>query len=425
MNKITKTILIGSIAVFSAGFLLINPTQANANGITITPEPIFEVDNFAPGQSVTTTITITNNSGKNYEQITLNGEATTNEANFASALELKVDDLAEKNLGSLLAGDSLVLSGGINNGETKTFNFRIRFKEGGETDNQYQGKNLIFNFIFLFEGNEGAEQTVMGVFGSSGSTVNFYIFNENTTNVGSDNVTITWQTNYPSTTQVLYATAAENHTLDLSDNTGIPPKYGYAHTTPEYDTAPKVTFHSITISGLIPGTTYYYRCVSHSSLALSEEHSFTTKGVAGATEGETPPGELPPTAPGGEAIPPSGEDKGLISGAETEEGPRDLGKFLAAIGNFLNAENLCWILLIAIAILMILFVLSFLPKKMGEEKRKNWWILPLSIAILIILHCIFCCSKSCSGIFCCWSCWILIIIAAFIFILSLLIKKRL
>jgi len=422
MNKITKTILIGSIAVFSAGFLLINPTQANANGITITPEPIFEVDNFAPGQSVTTTITITNNSGKNYEQITLNGEATTNEANFASALELKVDDLAEKNLGSLLAGDSLVLSGGINNGETKTFNFRIRFKEGGETDNQYQGKNLIFNFIFLFEGNEGAEQTVMGVFGSSGSTVNFYIFNENTTNVGSDNVTITWQTNYPSTTQVLYATAAENHTLDLSDNTGIPPKYGYAHTTPEYDTAPKVTFHSITISSLIPGTTYYYRCVSHSSLALSEEHSFTTKGVAGVTEEETPSEEFPLGAPGGETIPPSGEGKGLISGAEAEGGLKDLGKFLAAIGNFLSTGNLCWLFFFSIIVLNILYLLSRMKK---GERDKRGWILPLAAAILIILHCIFCCSKSCSGIFCCWSCWILIIIAAFIFILSLLIKKRL
>ena len=422
MNKITKTILIGSIAVFSAGFLLINPTQANANGITITPEPIFEVDNFAPGQSVTTTITITNNSGKNYEQITLNGEATTNEANFASALELKVDDLAEKNLGSLLAGDSLVLSGGINNGETKTFNFRIRFKEGGETDNQYQGKNLIFNFIFLFEGNEGAEQTVMGVFGSSGSTVNFYIFNENTTNVGSDNVTITWQTNYPSTTQVLYATAAENHTLDLSDNTGIPPKYGYAHTTPEYDTAPKVTFHSITISSLIPGTTYYYRCVSHSSLALSEEHSFTTKGVAGVTEEETPSEEFPLGAPGGETIPPSGEGKGLISGAEAEGGLKDLGKFLAAIGNFLSTGNLCWLFFFSIIVLNILYLLSRMKK---GERDKRGWILPLAAAILIILYCVFCCSQNCGSIFCCWNCWILIIITAVTFILSLVIKKRL
>jgi len=52
------------------------------------------------------------------------------------------------------------------------------------------------------------------------------------------------------------------------------PKYGYERTTLEYST--KVFNHSITISGLIPGTVYYYRAVSHGSLAISYEHSFTT-----------------------------------------------------------------------------------------------------------------------------------------------------
>ncbi|MDO8436461.1 MAG: hypothetical protein Q7S82_03770, partial [bacterium] len=46
---------------------------------------------------------------------------------------------------------------------------------------------------------------------------------------------------------------------------------------------------------LTPSTTYYYRAVSHASLAISREYSFTTLGVKeiGKIEGEVevPPGE--------------------------------------------------------------------------------------------------------------------------------------
>ncbi|MCK4454091.1 fibronectin type III domain-containing protein [Candidatus Parcubacteria bacterium] len=98
-------------------------------------------------------------------------------------------------------------------------------------------------------------------------------------------VIITWTTNYFSTSQVIYASEGESHTLDLSDNTGTPPKYGYAYTTQEYHTSPKVTGHTVTISDLTPLTTYYYRAVSRSSPpAVSRQHSFTTTSCSALEE---------------------------------------------------------------------------------------------------------------------------------------------
>ncbi|MDP2741743.1 MAG: fibronectin type III domain-containing protein, partial [bacterium] len=88
--------------------------------------------------------------------------------------------------------------------------------------------------------------------------------------------TVTWTTSYASTSQVIYGKEGESHTLDLTDNLGSPPKYGYANTTPEYDIISKTTNHSVTVSGLAPGVVYYYRVVSHGSLAISYEYTLVT-----------------------------------------------------------------------------------------------------------------------------------------------------
>jgi len=367
MNKLLKTILIISIAVFSVSLLLANPTQANANGITITPEPIFEVDNFVPGQSVTTTVIITNNSGKNYERITLKGKAVTNEANFASALELKVGDLAEKNLGSLLTGDSLLLPNGINNDETRTFNFTMRFKNGGEADNQYQDKNLTFNFIFLFEGDGETGETVMGVFGGGGGRALLTIREGSVRipEIGETSVTITWTTSYSSTSQVIYAAASEAYSFDLTKT-----NYGYPHAVPVPEDSTKVTFHSVTITGLTPGTTYYYRCVSHGSLAISREYRFTTKGVAGETIEEKPTeeigipeitGEAPEetTEEGIPSAPLIGEKKVLIP-------PESL---LAALGMVIGQS--AWKMIFIVLGLMGLIVVGAKEWKEAREKKKG------------------------------------------------------
>lgn len=88
---------------------------------------------------------------------------------------------------------------------------------------------------------------------------------------------INWLTNYFSSSQIIYSSAGQLHALDLNDNVGVPPKYGYAETTPELDVDQKVTYHTVTLTNLLPQTVYYYRTVSRASPpAFSQEYSFTT-----------------------------------------------------------------------------------------------------------------------------------------------------
>lgn len=93
------------------------------------------------------------------------------------------------------------------------------------------------------------------------------ISSETSTSTAETSTTITWTTDDPATSRVIYDTVS--HVL------GAAPNYGYANSTVEDST--KVTAHSVNIAGLTAGTTYYYRTVSHGSPeAVSEEKSLTT-----------------------------------------------------------------------------------------------------------------------------------------------------
>lgn len=106
--------------------------------------------------------------------------------------------------------------------------------------------------------------------------------------VNSNSITLEWTTNLPSSSQVIYSIEGEPHSLDVSDNKGSPPKYGYAHTTPNYDTDKKVRHHSVTISNLSPGINYYFRTISHGSLAISWEYMIKTKSIEPEVQIEQP-----------------------------------------------------------------------------------------------------------------------------------------
>jgi len=100
--------------------------------------------------------------------------------------------------------------------------------------------------------------------GSCGGSVTseLIIFNERISK--SDGVyTITWQTNKFATSRVVYDTDSYSVSeLVLGD-----PNFGYTYTTSISDEDPKVTGHTVVISGLEPGTTYYFRPISTASPA--------------------------------------------------------------------------------------------------------------------------------------------------------------
>ncbi|MCL5003734.1 MAG: chitobiase/beta-hexosaminidase C-terminal domain-containing protein [Patescibacteria group bacterium] len=88
--------------------------------------------------------------------------------------------------------------------------------------------------------------------------------------VTQSSVTINWTTDLPGTSRVIYDSSPHS-TL------GAAPNYGYAHSTAESDTSPKVTAHSVALNDLTAGVTYYYRTVSKGSPeSLSDERSFAT-----------------------------------------------------------------------------------------------------------------------------------------------------
>ncbi len=76
-------------------------------------------------------------------------------------------------------------------------------------------------------------------------------------NVTSSGVTIKWTTNRPATSRVVYDTQSHPNISGASA-----PNYGYANSTGTSDTNPKVTEHTVTLSGLNANTQYFFRVIS-------------------------------------------------------------------------------------------------------------------------------------------------------------------
>jgi len=247
------------------------------------------------------------------------------------------------------------------------------------------------------DGSDSACQTVTppsspsGGGGGPSMRYDLVISHEGDTQVLTYTATVTWQTNFFSTSRVIYDTVAHSEL-------GSPPNYGYAYSTPEDSN--KVTYHEVVITGLSPYTTYYWRAISSASPEIfGEEMSFTTELIPAGEEAPPVDGEdkieegnTGEDTGGGEVLGEETDDTGTgaqpAGGVDQEEGQSELGQgeglfnqdvsgeletgeeeeqeaagmgaFLAAIGNLVSLENLLWILLIIIAIIIILLLL---PKR--------------------------------------------------------------
>ncbi len=281
MNKF-KIILIISGIILGVG-VLSNAVYAAGLNVEFQNLPLFEEGNFVPGNTITKWIKIGNTSGST-QKIIVEVINKNDSDNFSEKLNLLIREgentIFNDSLKVFFNQGETYLSDIANNRNTQ-YDFSITF--GTNTNDDWQGKIMGFDIVIGFQGQEG--QSSGG--GTSGSPSGggspgmpaLSIYNETNVIPTETSVTITWTTSYAATSQVIYGAENELHVLNLNDNTGVPPLYGYAHTTPEYDVATRVVYHSITIIGLIPGTTYYYRAVSHGSLAIGKEFTFTTNGT--------------------------------------------------------------------------------------------------------------------------------------------------
>jgi hypothetical protein len=306
MFKFIKQLSLGFLLV---GGLLLTASACNAVSALVVQfekTPLFSEANFLPGNNITRWAKVTNNDTISHNIVaeTIN---ETDPNHFASQLDLTIKEASNTlfagTLADFFAVGEKILSD-LPAGQTTQYDFTIAFKPGA--DNNYQGKTLGFDMIVGFQGGETScpscddGETNGSQLSGGGSTVwvpGLTIAEETVVVIKVDEIsaTIYWTTSYKSTSQIIYAPEGGHHTLNLNDATGTPPKYGYDFTTPEYDVANKVTAHTVVVTGLTPGTTYYFRPVSHGSLAIAKEYTFTTLSVG---SGQTSNGQ---TQTGGQA----------------------------------------------------------------------------------------------------------------------------
>jgi len=393
VNKLFKTILIILIAVFGAGFLGI-PISADAEivNLEITPDPIFSVDNFLPGDTISQTITIYNDSGKDYVSIILTANST-GTTSLASVLELETGE-ASIGLDELLNGGVIGISNvGINDGEEKNFDLAMYFKEQGNEDNNYQGKSVNFNFEFIFLGENG-EENDENVGGGGGAFLPGLTIRGAKSKVATTTVIIEWDTNYFSTSEVIYGTSEGQFDLNKG-----PLKYGYEFYE-EGNVDKKVTHHTVVLNDLNFGTTYHYRCVSHASPAtIGKEYSFTTLAIASEEEGPIPtpsptppspapgpspsPGPSPEPGPGPEPAPgptpgpgpsPGPTPPAPVSPPAIDTGIGDIGfgaNMVAAIGSIMSSKFLFGFSIFLLVMLFILLLKEGRTRYLNIRRKKG------------------------------------------------------
>jgi PKD repeat protein len=127
-----------------------------------------------------------------------------------------------------------------------------------------QNQSMVFSTagtktITLMSGDaSGANSTQsVNVTVASSTSAALAISNVQVTNVTSSGATITWDTNLPATSRVIYDTASHAGTIDPAVGG---PNFGYANSTSADATL--VTSHSVTVSGLSASTQYFFRAIS-------------------------------------------------------------------------------------------------------------------------------------------------------------------
>jgi len=440
MNKIFST----SLIVLGIGLFCATPVFANGLVVEFEETPLFNEANFLPGESIARWVRVTNNSGET-QRIAAEAINVNNSDGLGYALVLEITEDSQSyyinDLSKFFNAGEVYLSD-LANGSSTTYNFSIDFYPG--TGNTFQGKSLGFDILIGFQGEGGGLPPGSGGGGGGFLPPGLTIREPVKVIPETTSATITWVTNYFSTSQVVYAAENDDYEFDLTEI-----NYGYPHAFPDPEDSTKVTAHSVTISGLISGTTYYFRCVSHGSFAVSTEHSFTTLSVIGeeepaqisekieagreeiVIEGETEEGvgeeeekEEPSPITGeeeeeeepaqiSEEIEAGKEEEEIVEG---EEGETGLGWLLATIGNIFDSINLCLILFILIIILIVLSLLSIEEKNKDDKKKKKWWISNFIILILIILY-YFICPFS-------LYCWLIILGLVVLIVLLSLFKNR-
>jgi len=441
MNKKNLKNLITILTISGIALFWLSPVFANGLVVEFEKTPLFDEANFLPGQSITRWVKVINNTGETQsiatEAINFPGfpyPADTATDDLSRVLSIIIREQGGSDLYGGLTGEKTLFNfyehgeiylSDILNSEFKEYEFEISFPQ--DKSNDWQEKTTGFDILVGIQGDGGGNGGNGGNGGGGGAPRGLTIREPIEVTPTTNSAEIIWLTNYFSTSQVVYAAENESYSFDLTQ-----PNYGYPHAFPDPEDYTKVTAHSVTILGLESGTTYYYRCISHGSFAMSTEHSFTTPNLIGEEKGEeesvypevptdSQPVEQEPVVAGVSVE--KGEDESRISFTnfteieeETEEDKEISGKFFAAVGDLFGLISPCLVLFILIIILIISSLLSIKEKDKSDKNKKKWWILNSIIAIIIILY-YFVCPFS-------WYHWLVIFLSVVSIVLLALFRKK-
>ena len=279
MNKLSKSLTVLFLAFFIGSYFSIDFVQAQNNELVL--EIIKECDIQYAGDSCVAEMELFNNSGE-----ILDGEASLR-IDYQGACgddffdgqgietQFSIDDTNWLDFSNWDNGTATVSGFEIAEGETQP---KLKIK----TASNLCPGNYTFTLTIKGTAETGEEYTTPPIILSSGnggvSIAGLVISNEKVPEIGTNNATIIWDTNKKATSQVIYSLSSEIYEFDWKN----PPNYGYTYSTVEKDNNSPISEngtinHSVVLSDLLAGTTYYYRCISHASPpTISREYTFTT-----------------------------------------------------------------------------------------------------------------------------------------------------
>lgn len=357
--------------------------MAISPGLTVefqnSPLPLFSQTNFMPGESAVAWFKVVNNTAQGQdiavEAVDYPGYAfgqprphdiaanDLSRALFVVISEQNGADLyggaaGQKTLYDFYQAGEVVIAN-LDGGSSQTYEIEISFPL--EKNNGWQEKTTSFKLAAGFAGTEDQIDSGGGTVStfSGGGIIQACSITESAiqvSNVGTGSATVSWTTSQATDGSVIYAAASENYNFDLS----LPPKYGYAYSISENL---QTASHSLVLSGLLPGTAYYFRVSSCAGQALSLEHEFATGAVAGDSAANILEKDyLPPLETNSSSRPPkTSGGQGEVLGESTAT-PANLTALLGESAGICKPANWRQLGYAALAVLLVLGFLIFRRK---------------------------------------------------------------
>jgi hypothetical protein len=280
MNKMIKKIIyLMILTVALIGFAGQTKAQVLPT-VQFEQTPLFSNVNFAPGDSVSRWVKLNNNTTASHRVVlrAINAVSTGDLKNVVGLVIKQGETVLYDNTFANLFSLSELILPQVAAGEQATFDFIATFKT--TAGDEYQNSSMGFNLQIGFEDTEEVTDDTTSIGGSSGGSSGSVIIGPKVLIISDDTISstepaqpdravISWNTNLPSTSQVIYGLASGGpYILNLTL-----PYFGYPLGTIEDTT--KVVSHAVTLYDMVPGQAYSLRVVSKASPpTISYEHTF-------------------------------------------------------------------------------------------------------------------------------------------------------